>query len=129
MSVRHSGHPINNQRDSGGLDSFAVLALIVTFLLRYGPFLKSRWLFGPFLDNVHIYGPIFSEVSRFAPHLFGTRKYVSGVARLSPWTGIASFETALSSALRTTSSACPHCNCECNQERHHRRISPERKWR
>jgi hypothetical protein len=48
----------------GGLDSFAVLALIVTFLLRYGPFLKSRLLFGPFLDNVHIYGPIFSEVSR-----------------------------------------------------------------
>lgn len=66
MTIRHSGPPINNQRDRGGLDSFAVLALIVTFLLRYGPFLKSRLLFGPFLDNVHIYGPIFSEVSRLA---------------------------------------------------------------
>jgi hypothetical protein len=66
VTLRHSGHPINNQRGSGGLDSFAVLALIVTFLLRYGPFLKSRLLFGPFLDNVHIYGPIFSEVSRLA---------------------------------------------------------------
>lgn len=48
------------------LDSFALLALIMTFLLRYGPFLASRLLFGPFLDNVHIYGPIFSEVSRLA---------------------------------------------------------------
>jgi hypothetical protein len=48
------------------LDSFALLALIITFLLRYAPFLKSRLLFGPFLDNVHIYGPIFSEVSRLA---------------------------------------------------------------
>jgi hypothetical protein len=48
------------------LDSFALLALIITFLLRYGPFLASRLLFGPFLDNVHIYGPIFSEVSRLA---------------------------------------------------------------
>ena len=66
MTTRHSGHPINNQRDNGSLDSFAVLALIVTFLLRYGPFLKSRLLFGPFLDNVHVYGPIFSEVSRLA---------------------------------------------------------------
>jgi Bacterial membrane protein YfhO len=57
---------IDEHRRRGGLDSFAVLALIVTFLLRYGPFLKSRWLFGPFLDNVHIYGPIFSEASRLA---------------------------------------------------------------
>jgi hypothetical protein len=48
------------------LDSFALLALIITFLLRYAPFLASRLLFGPFLDNVHIYGPIFSEVSRLA---------------------------------------------------------------
>jgi len=64
--IRHSGHLITNHRDSGGLDSFAGIALIFTFLLRYGPFLKSRLLFGPFLDNVHIYGPIFSEVSRLA---------------------------------------------------------------
>jgi hypothetical protein len=48
------------------LDCFALLALTITFLLRYGPFLASRLLFGPFLDNVHIYGPIFSEVSRLA---------------------------------------------------------------
>jgi len=47
-------------------DSFAVLALIITFLLRYAPFLASRLLFGPFMDNVYIYGPIFSEVSRLA---------------------------------------------------------------
>ncbi len=66
MTIRHSGRPINNQRYSGGLDSFTVLALVVTFLVRYTPFLASRLLFGPFLDNVHIYGPIFSEVSRLA---------------------------------------------------------------
>jgi hypothetical protein len=48
------------------LDSFAVLALVITFLLRYAPFLASHLLFGPFFDNVHIYGPIFSEVSRLA---------------------------------------------------------------
>ncbi len=47
-------------------DSFAVLALLVTFVLRYAPFLASHLLFGPFLDNVHIYGPIFSQVSRLA---------------------------------------------------------------
>jgi Bacterial membrane protein YfhO len=47
-------------------DSFGLLALIITFLLRYVPFLAARQLFGPFLDNVHIYGPIFSEVSRLA---------------------------------------------------------------
>jgi hypothetical protein len=47
-------------------DSFAVLALLVTFVLRYAPFFTSHLLFGPFLDNVHIYGPIFSEVSRLA---------------------------------------------------------------
>jgi hypothetical protein len=46
------------------LEIFAVLALVITFLLRYAPFLVSRHLFGPFLDNVHVYGPIFSEVSR-----------------------------------------------------------------
>ncbi len=51
---------------NNALDSFAVLALIITFLLRYAPFLASRLLFGPFIDNVHIYGPIFSEVSRLA---------------------------------------------------------------
>ncbi len=48
------------------LDTFAVLALVITFLLRYAPFLVSRQLFGPYLDNVHIYGPIFSEVSRLS---------------------------------------------------------------
>jgi hypothetical protein len=53
------------QRKSA-LDIFAVLALLITFLLRYTPFLSSHLLFGPFLDNVHIYGPIFSEVSRLA---------------------------------------------------------------
>jgi Bacterial membrane protein YfhO len=47
-------------------DAYAVVALAVTFLLRYAPFLAVRLLFGPFLDNVHIYGPIFSEVSRLA---------------------------------------------------------------
>jgi hypothetical protein len=55
-SLRHKRAP----------DSFAVLALLVTFVLRYAPFLTSHLLFGPFLDNVHIYGPIFSEVSRLA---------------------------------------------------------------
>ena len=48
------------------LDIFVLLALVITFLLRYAPFLVSRLLFGPFLDNVYIYGPIFSEVSRLA---------------------------------------------------------------
>jgi hypothetical protein len=52
--------------DNSALDKFAVLALVITFLLRYGPFLASRLLFGPFMDNIHIYGPIFSEVSRLA---------------------------------------------------------------
>ena len=47
-------------------DSFAVLALLITFLLRYAPFLASRLLFGPFGDNVYLYGPIFSEVSRLS---------------------------------------------------------------
>jgi hypothetical protein len=51
---------------NSALDSFAFLALVITFLLRYAPFLASGLLFGPFLDNVHIYGPIFSEVSRLA---------------------------------------------------------------
>ncbi|HZR06183.1 MAG TPA: hypothetical protein VFA61_10200 [Candidatus Udaeobacter sp.] len=50
----------------GALDSFVLLALVITFLLRYSSFLTSGLLFGPFLDNVHIYGPIFSEVSRLA---------------------------------------------------------------
>jgi hypothetical protein len=53
------------QRKSA-LDTFAVLALVITFLLRYAPFLASHLLFGPFVDNVHIYGPIFSEASRLA---------------------------------------------------------------
>jgi hypothetical protein len=60
-------------RRNSALDSFAVLALIITFLLRYAPFLASRLLFGPFIDNVHIYGPIFSEVSRLAS--FGAVPY------------------------------------------------------
>jgi hypothetical protein len=51
---------------NSALDKFAVLALVVTFGLRYAPFLTSHLLFGPFIDNVHIYGPIFSEVSRLA---------------------------------------------------------------
>ena len=55
------------------LDAYAVVALAVTFLLRYAPFLATRQLFGPFLDNVHIYGPIFSEASRLA--LSGTIPY------------------------------------------------------
>ena len=53
-------------RHNTGMEAFAILALAITFLLRYTPFLASRLLFGPFLDNVHIYGPIFSEVSRLA---------------------------------------------------------------
>jgi hypothetical protein len=51
-------------RHTGGLEAFANLALAITFLLRYTPFLASHLLFGPFLNNVHVYGPIFSEVSR-----------------------------------------------------------------
>jgi hypothetical protein len=47
-------------------DAYAVVALAVTFLLRYAPFLAARQLFGPFMDNVYIYGPIFSEVSRLS---------------------------------------------------------------
>ena len=53
-------------RRNRALEAYAIMALVITFLLRYGPFLASRLLFGPFLDNVHIYGPIFSEVSRLA---------------------------------------------------------------
>ena len=56
---------VGSNRNSA-LDSFAVLALIITFLLRYAPFLADRLLTGAFLDQVHIYGPIFSEVSRLA---------------------------------------------------------------
>src|SRR6266702_7767321 len=56
---------VRSQRKSA-LETFAVLALGITFLLRYAPFLASRLLVGPFRDNVHIYGPIFSEVSRLA---------------------------------------------------------------
>jgi hypothetical protein len=54
-------------------DSFTVLALLITFLLRYAPFLASRLLFGSFGDNVYLYGPIFSEVSRLS--LSGTVPY------------------------------------------------------
>ncbi len=53
-------------RNLCGLDAFAILALVITFLLRYAPFLASHLLFGPFKDNVHLYGPIFSEISRLA---------------------------------------------------------------
>ena len=59
MTNEHSRH-------NSGMEALAILALAVTFLLRYTPFLASHLLFGPFLDNVHIYGPIFSEVSRVA---------------------------------------------------------------
>ena len=59
MTNEHSRH-------NSGMEAFAILALAITFLLRYTPFLASHLLFGPFLDNVHIYGPIFSEVSRLA---------------------------------------------------------------
>ena len=52
--------------DNSALDKFAVLALVITFLLRYAPFLAGRLLSGAFIDQVHIYGPIFSEVSRLA---------------------------------------------------------------
>ena len=47
-------------------DNFAVIALVITFLLRYVHFLSSDLLFGPFVDNVHVYGPLFSEASRLA---------------------------------------------------------------
>src|SRR6266404_6806267 len=53
-------------RRNSALESFAVLALVITFLLRYASFLASRLLSGAFLDQVHIYGPMFSEVSRLA---------------------------------------------------------------
>ena len=53
-------------RRNSALDSFAVLALVITFLLRHAPFLADRLLSGAFIDQVHIYGPIFSEVSRLA---------------------------------------------------------------
>ena len=52
--------------DNTAADGFAIVALLITFLLRYARFVASHLLFGPFLDNVHIYGPIFSEVSRLA---------------------------------------------------------------
>ncbi len=47
-------------------EAYAIIALVITFLLRYVPFVTSHLLFGPFLDNVHIYGPIFSGASRLA---------------------------------------------------------------
>jgi hypothetical protein len=47
-------------------DILAVVALVVTFALRYTPFVTSHLLFGPFLDNVHVYGPIFAEASRLS---------------------------------------------------------------
>ena len=60
-------------RHGRGLDIFAVVALLVTFALRYGPFVTSHLLFGPFLDNVHVYGPIFAEASRLS--LSGSTPY------------------------------------------------------
>jgi hypothetical protein len=60
LMTHEQAHP------SRAVDGLAILALALTFLLRYTPFLASHLLFGPFLDNVHIYGPIFSEVSRLA---------------------------------------------------------------
>ena len=59
MTNEHSRH-------TSGLEAFAILALAITFLLRYTPFLASHLLFGPFRDNVHIYGPIFAEASRLS---------------------------------------------------------------
>src|ERR1700746_788968 len=53
-------------RRRGALDTFAIFALLTTFVLLSAPFLTSHLLFGPFLDNVHIYGPIFSESSRLS---------------------------------------------------------------
>ena len=53
-------------RRSGALASFAVLALVLIFLLGYAPFLATRLLFAPFLGSIHIYGPIFSEISWLA---------------------------------------------------------------
>src|SRR6266545_6327103 len=47
-------------------DILAVVALVVTFALRYVPFVTSHLLFGPFLDNVHVSGPIFAEASRLS---------------------------------------------------------------
>jgi hypothetical protein len=66
--VKWHTNPMINARSQrrSALDSFAVIALVITFLLRYTPFLASHLLFGPFIDNVYIYGPIFSEVSRLA---------------------------------------------------------------
>jgi hypothetical protein len=60
-------------RHGRALDIFAVVALLVTFALRYGPFVTSHLLFGPFLDNVHVYGPIFAEASRLS--LSGSTPY------------------------------------------------------
>jgi Bacterial membrane protein YfhO len=59
---------VTNERSqrNGSLERLAVVALVVTFLLRYAPFIASRLLFAPLLDNVYIYGPIFSEVSRLS---------------------------------------------------------------
>ena len=54
-------------------DSFAIFALVSTFVFRYAPFLASHLLWAPFLDSVYVYGPIFSEVSRLA--LSGTVPY------------------------------------------------------
>ena len=56
---------IRSPRNSAS-ECFALLALGLTFILRYAPFLTSRLLFAPVLDNVYLYGPIFSEVSRLA---------------------------------------------------------------
>ena len=66
MAARRSERMNEKEGRSGAWDAFVVLGLVITFLLRYAPFLQSSLLFGPFLDNVHIYGPIFSEASRLA---------------------------------------------------------------
>ena len=55
-----------HSRHNGRMEAFAILALAITFFLRYTPFLASHRLFGPFLDNVHVYGPIFAETSRLS---------------------------------------------------------------
>ena len=64
--MKHVSLIDEGRRRVGSLDGFAILALVVTFLLRYAPFLASHLLFGPIQDNVYIYGPVFSEVSRLS---------------------------------------------------------------
>ena len=61
-------------RRSGALEDFAVFALVLTFLLRYVPFLD--------LGHVRIYGPIFSEFLR--PALVSRSHRISKILRGLP---------------------------------------------